>query len=336
MQRGILSLLVLSAAILPTAGASALRCAAGTYEGTPGDLQARLTPITDGYIRQPCGADSDACFSSTGWIETGLHWRVSGSPDNETAFLVFALDPHLAPGIESGYLHLYSAHDDNCSLYEYRMRTIPASSVLRTGTPQARAEHLGTYYAHGNQTENYIQEENQPIEITIFLGQSVKWYSANVTAFMQAAVRSADFRNTSHVAFEIRAKSPSQCRAAINSSRSSAPPELELRYKCMTCPANSFSSVASVDISNCTCSEGYTGPNGGACSACKAGSYKDKNGSSPCTLCAAGKFSLVEAQRRQSMCSDCSEVRHALTPDAGFLPPKFSSAGAMRHHADTA
>ena len=322
-RRDLIVTLVLSAAVLPTAGVSALRCAAGTYEGTPGDLQARLTPITDGYVRRPCGADSDGCFSSTGWIETGLRWRVSGSPDNETAFLVFALDPHLAPGIESGFLRLYSAHDDDaCSSYEYRMRLIPASSVLRTGSPQAKAEHLGTYFPRSNQTENYIQEENQPVEMTVLLSQSVKWYSANVTSFMQAAVRSADFKNTSHVAFEIRAKSPSQCRVAVNSSKSPAAPELELRYTCITCPAHSSSSVESVDILNCTCNEGYTGADGGPCSACAAGSYKEANGSSPCTLCAAGKFSTDEAGRRQSTCSNCSEVRQTLTPDSGCLQAK--------------
>ena len=48
-------------------------------------------------------------------------------------------------------------------------------------------------------------------------------------------------------------------------------------------------SVENVELctftNNCACNKGYTGPDGAACAACIAGTYKDVNGSAPCTLC---------------------------------------------------
>ena len=56
---------------------------------------------------------------------------------------------------------------------------------------------------------------------------------------------------------------------------------------------------------NCSCNKGYTGPDGIQCSACVAGSYKDVNGSAPCSLCSHGKHSAETAQISESTCRDC-------------------------------
>ena len=45
------------------------------------------------------------------------------------------------------------------------------------------------------------------------------------------------------------------------------------------------SPVGSDNISDCVCNAGYAGPNGGACDACSAGSYKDIIGDSLCQSC---------------------------------------------------
>ena len=42
---------------------------------------------------------------------------------------------------------------------------------------------------------------------------------------------------------------------------------------------------------DCTCNAGYTGPNGGTCSACETGKYKDSPGAGACTACPANSVS---------------------------------------------
>jgi hypothetical protein len=50
-------------------------------------------------------------------------------------------------------------------------------------------------------------------------------------------------------------------------------------------PANTVSPPLSSWWNNCTCIPGYTGPDGSACTACAAGSYKTLGGSAACTTC---------------------------------------------------
>ena len=47
---------------------------------------------------------------------------------------------------------------------------------------------------------------------------------------------------------------------------------------CTSCPDNANSPQGSTASTACSCNEGYTGANGGACSACPAGAYKDISG----------------------------------------------------------
>ena len=73
---------------------------------------------------------------------------------------------------------------------------------------------------------------------------------------------------------------------------------------CSDCPAHTYSGVGSWLLTNCTCNKGYTGPNGAACAACIAGTYKDVNGSAPCIQCSQDKYSTAVAAISQSTCSD--------------------------------
>ena len=59
---------------------------------------------------------------------------------------------------------------------------------------------------------------------------------------------------------------------------------------CIACPPNSCSPADSIDITACQCNAGYTGPNGGTCSQCLAGTYKVGLGPASCTVCPAGKY----------------------------------------------
>jgi len=60
---------------------------------------------------------------------------------------------------------------------------------------------------------------------------------------------------------------------------------------CLDCPSSDSTSTAGSDnVTDCECNAGYTGNNGGACSACVAGKYKD-SGSAECSSCPAGEQS---------------------------------------------
>jgi len=51
---------------------------------------------------------------------------------------------------------------------------------------------------------------------------------------------------------------------------------------CVICAHVNAGSDASGD---CACNAGYTGPNGGTCTACETGKYKDSPGGGACTAC---------------------------------------------------
>ena len=74
---------------------------------------------------------------------------------------------------------------------------------------------------------------------------------------------------------------------------------------CNLCPANSRAGASSGFVSNCICDAGYTGPNGGPCSACAAGKYKTVTGTSACTNCTAGTYSVVSGASTASPCTGC-------------------------------
>ena len=99
---------------------------------------------------------------------------------------------------------------------------------------------------------------------------------------------------------------------------------------CISCPRGSHSPLSSDELTDCLCNVGYTGPNGCACKACAAGTWKDVNGSSPCLLCSRGKYSMTTAAIAKSVCSSCpsytysslgSSVLSNCTCDKGYTGP---------------
>jgi hypothetical protein len=57
---------------------------------------------------------------------------------------------------------------------------------------------------------------------------------------------------------------------------------------CVTCQQNSFSAAGSRVNTNCTCNHGYSGPDGGECTACQVGKFKLLSGSQSCSDCPLG------------------------------------------------
>ena len=76
---------------------------------------------------------------------------------------------------------------------------------------------------------------------------------------------------------------------------------------CVKCPDHTSSPEKSVKKEDCKCKPGFTGPDGGGCTACAAGKFKIYAGSVLCSLCPDGKTSPDGSQRAD----DCTSI---LTP----------------------
>lgn len=76
----------------------------------------------------------------------------------------------------------------------------------------------------------------------------------------------------------------------------------EIRFDCCNvCPSNSNSAVQSTAVTACQCNAGFTGPDGGPCTACAAGKFKPLPGPAECETCPTNSDSFEGA----SMQTDC-------------------------------
>ena len=79
-----------------------------------------------------------------------------------------------------------------------------------------------------------------------------------------------------------------------------------LKPSCMTCPVNTASPWSNISkTTGCQCNIGYTGPDGGTCTACVAGKFKNNIGNVNCTNCAEGTYASVAGATKSSICNAC-------------------------------
>ena len=120
---------------------------------------------------------------------------------------------------------------------------------------------------------------------------------------------------------------------------------------CFPCPSNSQSSLeASTRVTDCICNAGYSGPDGGPCTACNAGSAKAGVGDGNCTICPAGtyaegrawsecyycwwgKYGLMTNQTSKELCLQCphkyttSQFGSTAVADCTCIPGTTGPAG---------
>lgn len=105
--------------------------------------------------------------------------------------------------------------------------------------------------------------------------------------------------------------------------------------ECVPCPEHaSHNLTRRANVSACLCDPGYTGPDGGPCVACAAGTFKAEPGAAACGACGANQYSGAAA----TACADCHPnssslpaspgVEHCLC-DPGFYP--YAGACRMCH-----
>ena len=74
---------------------------------------------------------------------------------------------------------------------------------------------------------------------------------------------------------------------------------------CLACKPGAVAPAGSSFKTDCKCSSGFSGYDGGPCMSCTAGTYKPTVGSSACTLCQAGTYSQSTAAITSSTCNEC-------------------------------
>jgi hypothetical protein len=91
---------------------------------------------------------------------------------------------------------------------------------------------------------------------------------------------------------------------------------------CIACPSNSTSPAGSANLTSCTCNAGSTGPNGGPCAACGAGTYSAAVGSSASSTCIACPSNSTSPPGSAALTS--------CTCNAGYFVPFGAPASTFR------
>jgi hypothetical protein len=71
---------------------------------------------------------------------------------------------------------------------------------------------------------------------------------------------------------------------------------------CQSCPSNSQSTTGSDAATDCVCVAGFSGPDGGTCTACLAGKYKTAAGSAACADCPSNSHHALTERTAASAC----------------------------------
>lgn len=80
---------------------------------------------------------------------------------------------------------------------------------------------------------------------------------------------------------------------------------LTAQTSCTACQAYAVSVTGTTALTGCQCAPGYTGPNGGVCIGCYAGTYKTSAGTAACTICGNATYSGTANATVSSVCTAC-------------------------------
>ena len=98
---------------------------------------------------------------------------------------------------------------------------------------------------------------------------------------------------------------PHACTACVSGKYLDSQAAVSIE-QCLTCTNYSNSLMGSGALADCRCNMGYTGNDGGPCTSCIPGKYKDANGSAACSLCPANTFSRDTAAVNSTTCEVCT------------------------------
>jgi hypothetical protein len=117
----------------------------------------------------------------------------------------------------------------------------------------------------------------------------------------------------------------------LSTDATSAITDLMVRGVHLTADTSS-APVRSTSLTGCTCNAGWTGPDGGTCTAFEAGKYQTLSGTATCTDCAAGTFSTAVGASATSTCSACPSNSNSSAGSAAFTTCACSGGYYQRLH----
>ena len=83
---------------------------------------------------------------------------------------------------------------------------------------------------------------------------------------------------------------------------------------CTNCPSHTWTEQNAKDeLTDCVCNKGFIGPNGGVCTSCGPGKYKDVVGDFYCVDCGSGTFSAASGAGSGATCQQCPANQYAAT-----------------------
>ena len=96
-----------------------------------------------------------------------------------------------------------------------------------------------------------------------------------------------------------------QCQSCAGGTYKNATTDYEEDTEpCNVCPEDSFSLAQRARLVDCLCDPGFSGPDGGPCAACAAGTFKAANGSGACEACPLHTYSDADAS---TSCKSCTQ-----------------------------
>lgn len=100
---------------------------------------------------------------------------------------------------------------------------------------------------------------------------------------------------------------------------------------CVACPAGdrSISLPATIFVDGCLCNAGYTGPDGGNCTACGAGTFKALNGSGSCGACPIDTFASSAGATACDACAEGTSTNGTTGRSVCFLCPLPTNDGTL-------
>jgi len=289
-------------------------CAAGTYKDAPSTQP--CTECPDSSTSPEASTNVQNCTCNAGF--TG---------DDGAACTACEAGKYKA---ESG-----SAACTNCDAGKYSSKTNSTTasdciSCLQGSNSDAGSTtetdclcDAGTYYpatkfAEAERTKTNVCPDNAYVSFAPWNLDDAKSLcdsEPSCTGFWHVIWNFGDFKNCDSNYAELTKGNGQWCREPMTETD---PPNYpcNLVYRkitqCQDCPTGSSSSRGAVGPGNCTCNAGYTGNDGGTCTACVAGKYKGNEGSNECSDCEAGKYSTDPAANSSTVCIDCVAGKYSM------------------------
>ena len=264
------------------------KCEAGKYKIASGD--AACSKCSAGQYSTVVGATSDVCH---------------GCPSNSNA--PEASDEEVDCTCNAGSSGADGKNCAQCEAGKYKIASGDAACSKCSAGQYSTAVGATSDVCHGcPSNSNAPEASDEEVDCTCnagWTGPDGSPCTACVAGKYKITLGDAACSNCGKGKYSSIANSTSEgtCKSCIAGKYSTIEGNIK-PLDCNLCPANSYSPHESTALTDCTCNAGHKGPDGGGCTGCTQGFYKETTGSDACTSCANGKLSTTFSATSESTC----------------------------------